>query len=202
MKAVMFSIKPNWCHKILTGYKKLEVRKRIPTIKPPFKCYIYCSDGETLYRSIRGINIALRKQHDSLRKYQIFNKRVIGEFTCDAIIPIFEISGSRTWLNLSIISDSCLSEKQIIEYAGKSKEVYGLHISNFILYDQPKSISDFALAGICRFNKKDNCTYNGYCIRAGKQTDGAGHIGRCGKWLDRPPQSWCYVEDLQYTEES
>ena len=59
-KAVLISIRPEWCQKIMAGQKTIEVRKTRPKMDPPFKCYIY--------RSVHG--------------------RVIGEFVCDEIIEI------------------------------------------------------------------------------------------------------------------
>ena len=59
-KAVLISIRPEWCRKIVDGQKTIEVRKTRPTLNPPFKCYIYkCGNG-----------------------------KVIGEFLCDEIINI------------------------------------------------------------------------------------------------------------------
>ena len=59
-KAVLISIRPEWCEKIVTGQKTIEVRKTRPKMNPPFKCYIYkCGSG-----------------------------KVIGEFVCDEIISI------------------------------------------------------------------------------------------------------------------
>lgn len=45
MKAVMISIRPEWCKKIMSGEKTVEVRKTKPNLKTPFKCYIYCTAG-------------------------------------------------------------------------------------------------------------------------------------------------------------
>nr|DAR11016.1 MAG TPA: hypothetical protein [Caudoviricetes sp.] len=60
MKAVLISIRPEWCEKIMSGQKTIEVRKTRPKMNPPFKCYIYkCGNG-----------------------------KVIGEFLCDEIINI------------------------------------------------------------------------------------------------------------------
>lgn len=57
-KAVLISIRPEWCEKIINGRKTIEVRKTRPKMNPPFKCYIYkCGNG-----------------------------KVIGEFLCDQII--------------------------------------------------------------------------------------------------------------------
>ena len=59
-KAVLISIRPKWCEKIINGQKTVEVRKTRPKLNPPFKCYIYkCGNG-----------------------------KVIGEFLCDEIINI------------------------------------------------------------------------------------------------------------------
>lgn len=59
-KAVLISIHPKWCEKIISGEKTIEVRKTRPKMNPPFKCYIYeCGNG-----------------------------KVIGEFLCDEIINI------------------------------------------------------------------------------------------------------------------
>ena len=47
--AVLISIKPEWCEKIAGGEKTIEVRKTVPKLKPPFKCYKpddFCSYGE------------------------------------------------------------------------------------------------------------------------------------------------------------
>ena len=59
-KAVLISIRPEWCEKIINGQKTIEVRKTRPKMDTPFKCYIYkCGNG-----------------------------KVIGEFLCDQIINI------------------------------------------------------------------------------------------------------------------
>ena len=51
MKCVMLSIRPQWCEKIASGKKTIEVRKSAPK-EVPFKAYIYCTsqkmDGEIL----------------------------------------------------------------------------------------------------------------------------------------------------------
>ena len=43
MKAVLISIKPNWCKLIWSGMKTVEVRKTRPKLETPFKVYIYCT---------------------------------------------------------------------------------------------------------------------------------------------------------------
>lgn len=47
-KAVLISIRPEWCQKIASGEKTIEVRKNRPKLAPPFKCYIYCTRDKHL----------------------------------------------------------------------------------------------------------------------------------------------------------
>ena len=42
-KAVLLSVRPNWCKLIWAGMKTVEVRKTCPKLETPFKVYIYCS---------------------------------------------------------------------------------------------------------------------------------------------------------------
>lgn len=49
MIAVLISIRPKWCEKIISGEKTIEVRKTRPKMNPPFKCYIYkCGNGKVI----------------------------------------------------------------------------------------------------------------------------------------------------------
>ena len=47
-KAVLISVRPEWCQKIASGEKTIEVRKNRPKLAPPFKCYIYCTRDKHL----------------------------------------------------------------------------------------------------------------------------------------------------------
>lgn len=42
-KAVLISIRPEWCDLIVRGKKTIEVRKTRPKLETPFKAYIYCT---------------------------------------------------------------------------------------------------------------------------------------------------------------
>ena len=74
-KAVLLSIRPNWCKLIWAGMKTVEVRKTCPKLETPFKVYIYCSGNSGwLMRSPKG----LRKM----------DRKVIGEFVCDEVYKV------------------------------------------------------------------------------------------------------------------
>ena len=123
MKAVMISIQPKWCDLIASGKKTIEVRKTRPKIDIPFKCYIYCSQGEALappclnnpnyaiHRTNNGtpngrkMTAEERKQSD----YLYANGKVIGEFVCDFIVD--GKAGAQEWE--CICENSNLSCKEI-----------------------------------------------------------------------------------------
>lgn len=72
-KAVLISIRPKWCEKIINGEKTIEVRKTRPKMETPFKCYIYETQGWV--------------EKDSIMVFRL-GGRVIGEFTCDRIYKL------------------------------------------------------------------------------------------------------------------
>jgi predicted transcriptional regulator len=169
MKSVLISIQPKWCELIATGKKTVEVRKTRPKIETPFKCYIYCTKGETIYlpRDIFG-NKAL-------------NGKVIGEFVCDRITE-YECS-SDGFGELATTCGTCLTYDEIINYCN-GNDLYGWHISDLVIYDKPRALSGFKRA----------CPDNVYECAMCRHSDYTGM--KCTP-ITRPPQSWCYVEGEQ-----
>ena len=150
MKAVLISIQPKWCELIAKGKKTVEVRKTRPQLATPFKVYIYCT------KHPKGL-ITVNRQNERC------NCKVIGEFVCDRI-------DYTTKDKIKAISEaSCLSVPELWDYGRKSSayDLYGWHITNLVIYEKPKELSEFVLA-----NTKHYC-----------------HV-------QRPPQSWCYVEEV------
>lgn len=173
MKAVLISINPEWCEKITSGEKTLEIRKNRPKLETPFKCYIYRTKGTVNH-------IANGKRF----KMQV-GGTVIGEFTCDAILPMsIEYSNPNSRVALKEFPGTCLSDKQIIDYLGNGVTGYVWHISDLKIYDRPKRITQFK--GMCRLKN--------WCFGC---TDWNYQMADCnGRTITRPPQSWCYVEEL------
>lgn len=172
-KAVLISIRPEWCDMIARGEKTLEVRKNRPKLETPFKCYIYRTKGTVNH-------IANGKWF----KMQV-GGTVIGEFTCDAILPMsIEYSNPNSRVALKEFPGTCLSDKQIVDYLGNGATGYGWHISDLKIYDRPKMITQFK--GMCRLKN--------WCFGC---TDWNYQMAYCnGRTITRPPQSWCYVEEL------
>lgn len=166
MKAVLMSIKPKWVDKIASGQKTIEVRKTIPKIETPFKCYIY----ETK-----------RKQVEKLDGCEITyygRGRVIGEFTCREIEPLTQYD---LLYDTNKEKKTCVTQKELFKYKGENDFLYGWHISDLKIYDKRRELSEFKRA----------CPDNVYSCAMCRHGDYTGM--KCTP-ITRPPKSWCYVE--------
>lgn len=198
-KAVLISIRPMWSQKIMSGQKTVEVRKTRPKMDTPFKCYIYCTAGRP------DLNIPI-SQERLMRDYletgsmksmncPLGNGKVIGEFTCNRVTNLF--SNSRFWLDEDDVLHTCLSAAEMRKYANGANGLYGWHISGLKIYNTPKELSEFS--PVCRYKNDDKscpsrrvaCSYQKYDCNP----DGSINLVECGRTLERPPQSWRYVEE-------
>lgn len=183
-KAVMLAIRPEWCAKIVYGEKGVEARTRLPSIPTPFKCYIYCTSVNSLplekYVKLHALTGG---------KIDVWPGKVIGEFTCDlkvALVGYPDALAHHPLFYTYAIEKACLDQQTVQAYS-HGKNLGGLHIVDLKVYDTPKKLSDFRRA--CN-HKEDCCT----CKRwDAKRYD-------CIAGLSHPPQSWCYVEDLEVLE--
>ena len=171
-KAVLISIRPEWCEKIINGQKTIEVRKTRPNMNPPFKCYIYCTAGGPY------LNIPI-SQERIMRDYletgsmkslncPLGNRKVIGEFTCNRVTNLF--SNSIFWLDEDDVLHTCLSAAEMRKYANGARGLYGWHISDLRVYDHPRDLWEFTGLRETKF-------------------------GLAPGPINRPPQSWRYVEE-------
>jgi predicted transcriptional regulator len=179
-KAVLISIRPQWCQKIASAEKTIEVRKTRPKLETPFKAYIYC----TMPDAKDPHNIL--ELHGADGKIRKANGKVVGEFTCDRIFPfnVFDNGSIQNWL-FEHMERSCLTYEELADYIGNGKTGYGWHISGLLIYNQPKGLSEFQRA-------TDPCVF---CMEriARECTD----CKKFGGNIKRPPQSWCYVEAMK-----
>lgn len=165
--AVLLSVRPKWCELIANGKKTVEVRKTKPKAEPPFKCYIYCTKPSKKYQTISGCMVLNDdelyrhptqgiKHGDSIElmlfdgdeysKDNFLNGKVIGEFVCDVIFTMsITYSDPTSRIALKEFSYTCLTDRQIIDYLGNGNQGYGWHISNLVIYDKPKELSEFGL---------------------------------------------------------
>lgn len=181
-KAVLISIRPEWVEKIANGEKTIEVRKTQPKLETPFKCYIYCTNKRPflvwgdVFRGdwvMEFTRLSGYGRAEADRTWDVFNGHVAGEFTCnrvDAIAPATEPYG------IYNVDDDFVAQTRLVDGAlwdyGKGATLYGWHISKLQIYDSPKQLSEFTWLRTKRDSMK---LYT----------------------LERPPQSWCYVEELK-----
>ena len=104
------------------------------------------------------------------------NRKVIGEFTCDAITRVnlcgfWDDSGKQLDNRLK---ETCLTSKEFCDYLGE-KVGYGWHISNLKVYDTPRELREFTGLRETRFGAEPAP-------------------------ITRPPQSWCYVEEQTWKD--
>lgn len=184
MKSVLISIQPKWCELITSGKKTVEVRKTRPKLETPFKVYIYCTYGQLLAytpqwtnEKIRNIRLVTRETMSGRGNFNIhcpyLNGKVIGEFVCEEITDMRDLSGD------DLKNKCCMSSDEWIAYTDKHKgNVYGWHISDLNIYDKPKELDWFRKANGCNPTKTDFCNGCHNCE------------------IKRPPQSWCYVSSF------
>lgn len=187
MKSVLLSIKPKYCELIAGGIKTIEVRKTKPKLDTPFKCYIYETKTKDFY---------------SVLHKKIIGK-VIGEFICNKVdnyddntIHCFSHEDYIGWNDFDL--DRCCIHPQDFEEYANGKWLYGWHISNLKIYDTPKELSGFIpnctelQNGECMDFKNTSCV----CQEKDYNPDGMVNVCKCINRMYRPPQSWCYVEEV------
>lgn len=188
MQAVLISIQPKWVELIASGKKTVEVRKTKPKLEMPFKCYIYCTNG----------NGTLNDTLMSSDRRFVLNQKVIGEFVCDRIITAE--CGSYYKIPMEI---SQVGADYLLDYADE-KTIYGWHISDLVIYDKPRKLGEFytidnEAVQKCeyRFQSYYNFTDTGYIKNGYACSYKDQWCDKCKtKPLTRPPQSWMYVEEL------
>ena len=199
-KAVLISIRPKWCEKIISGEKTIEVRKNRPKLETPFKAYIYCTTGRP------DLNIPIsqeRLMQDYLSTGSMKslncprgNGKVIGEFTCDRIYNIdkdgvdfiFTPTPNGYAVYKKAAEKRCglcaaMTDDELHSYLGHFQG-FGWHISDLKIYDTPRKLSEFK--GLCKV-ESDCCACPHYNYSK---------MDCDGRTINRPPQSWCYVEVL------
>ena len=173
MKSILISIKPKWCELIANGKKTIEVRKTRPKCDTPFKCYIYCTKDKSIL-----FWTGKRYAYADDRSHNLFdvcgNGKVIGEFVCRNMTCMqadIDSQGEKHLYNTVFIENRmCLTDEELFNYIydGKRNIGWAWSISDLVIYDKPKSIKEFYHYGVKR-----------------------------GAKVTRPPQSWCYVKEVE-----
>ena len=194
-KAVLISIRPRWCEKIVNGNKTIEVRKTRPKLERPFKCYIYCTKDKHLAFMQNRFGTKLIACIDTETAIPVGgavgNGKIIGEFTCDWIYELetkahggsYYVKNEDQPTTNFIARQACLDLKDMHDYLHAQKG-YGWHISDLRIYDAPRELSEFRRA----------CPNSWYCESCAMYRENNGTCGNESLQLKHAPQSWCYVE--------
>ena len=201
-KAVLISIRPDWCKKILRREKTVEVRKTRPKLETPFKVYIYCT--KTAEGWLRTVPV---------QGWQRLDGFVIGEFTCYEIdtirrmgidnnfdycyLSLNEFGNDDIAIEIRDIKKSRIPKSELNSYARSAPELFAWHISDMKVYDVPRSLDEFSRFGFWGINGTGFC--GNYSCENYEPPDSCMTPPTCkinGCFVCRPPQSWCYVEEL------
>ena len=184
MKTVLMSIHPKWCKLIFSGEKTIEVRKTAPKLETPFTVYVYQTK----------IKFKVKNWQENFQSI-VFTPnggveegsgKVIGSFVCNSATccQAYYGEGGEKHLTNTFGIDlkrACLTEDELFNYIiGKHGEIgtgWLWHITAPKLYDKPKELGEFGnykTEWIQWYHSDDKV----FCP------------------LTRPPQSWCYVEEL------
>lgn len=169
MKGVLMSIRPEWCELIASGKKTVEIRKTIPRkfVHDGFYGGYVVEPFKVYIYETQGYSATPQVFEDGTTIFRGRGK-VIGEFVCDRIRPEPEVADGLVDICLGM--QSCVDPVDILKYAN-GKMVYSWHISDLIFYDKPKELSEFTRLRETKFGYEP-------------------------LEITKPPQSWCYVEEV------
>lgn len=191
MKSVLISIQPKWCELFASGKKTVEVRKTRPKIEAPFKVYIYMTKA---YDTLFG--------NGKPKKLCVDGGKVIGEFVCDSMTSLKADNVIQAYYNNT--KETCLTDKEIMQYANNGK-LYYWHISDLVIYDKPRELREFRVIDNESVQKCEHREQTYYAFTDTGYIKNGMYCRAKDDWctkcktkpLKRPPQSWCYVEEVQ-----
>ena len=174
MKSVLISIKPKWCELIAKGRKTIEVRKNKPKLEAPFKCYIYCTQEKYKNKYLHTSN-----QKGRLLFWHCKNDCEIICQPQDTSYTAYSCCGKVIG---EFVCDYILPIS--IKYSDPSSRIALKEFPYTCLTD--KEIIDYL------GNGKQGC---GWHISKLVIYDKPKELSEL--MMTRPPQSWCYVEELK-----
>lgn len=177
MRDILISLKPYYYYLIGENIKKVEVRKSYPKAEDWSKrAWFYMSRDEKSFAKI---------PKEFQEKYRKHFGKVGMRFVCDRVIGTctWRLKGEtglcakRTEEETNLPNNACLTLEEIEKYAGsRGREIYGWHITDLVVYDEPRELSDFLL----------------YNVRT--YIDDESGLPMPTHEIDRPFQSWGYVK--------
>lgn len=173
---ILASIKPYYYYLIAERKKKIEVRKSALKNLPQDIAFYMSKDEKSFAKIPKEFQEKYRKHFGKVGMRVVCNK--VDEYTFSSYEAEYRVNHLEQ-------NAMCLNQPELIRY-GKGKTLYGWHISDLKIYDKPKELSEFYIP--CKKPSCRMCDWE-------REYD----VCACGykKPITRPPQSWCYVEELE-----
>ena len=187
MKSILISIKPKYVADILNGKKTIEIRKTCPEVFKHLKPYEGCSIDVYIYCTKDNHQLVKPKDYD---KYLLFTKgavdysnektlngKIVAKFTLNKVDKLekrhlFDAPFLSEYIyrdnetSYSFERKTQLTEEELCKYL-KGQNGYAWHISNLVIFDEPKELSEFIQSKRKNYEEPQ---------------------------VQKAPQSWCYVE--------
>ena len=184
MKAIMISIKPKWCAKIMNGEKTIELRKTMPKCDLPIDVYIYCTKEKWKTKPLLSGDIVIKPNADPLNKHNVrlLNGKVVAKFTLNKVNKHHILPTERilpfNWNVEQKLKQLCLTKEEVMAYGnGEDYQAFLWHISNLEIFDKPKELSEFKHTTHYR-------RYGSFRVEIEEQIVP----------LTKAPQNYCYIE--------
>lgn len=177
---ILASLKPYYYYLIGERKKTIEVRKSALKNLPQDIVFYMSKDEKSFAKIPKEFQEKYRKHFGKVGLAIVCDK--ITRYNCDKAFDEYFIAG---YIGAYMpLKEMCLTNKDLIEY-GKGRPLYGWHISDLKIYDKPKPIMQFYKPCPIKIKNCPVCelysTYTGCCMNN----------------IDRPPQSYMFVEELK-----
>lgn len=169
MKSIMLSTNPEWVAKIMNGEKEDEIRKTKPNCELPIDVLMYVTKEKPYITQQSNYQFTIR---DTKEYTNLVNGKVVAKFTLEKISPVVmqkgvdDGYGNNGFLGYALCGNcfdwkveekACLTEDELFKYLNgikrpliipkdyKCRRGYAWHISNLVIFDKPKELSEFGL---------------------------------------------------------
>lgn len=202
MRDILVSLKPYYYYLIGEGIKPVEVRKSYPKADDWSKSgWFYMSRDEKSFAKIP------KKFQDKYRKH--FGK-VGMRFVCPKISHWWWSSydgyfndGGEYNITDEELKSTCLTYSEFEKY-GDTKILYGLKLTDLVVYDEPRELSEFAKPAKTAYDDDGYLLCDG-CEFANWNIERVCTIDFCPeRMITRPPQSWqfCVATEPRQTADN
>ena len=190
MKSIMISIQPQWVSKILNKEKLVEIIKTKPKCELPCKVYIYRTKGKKLYKCVSNFD------------EDLLNGKVVAEFTLNKVDTLERdlndwLPKNRYDVSNELLKNINLNQNELWNY-GQGKTLYAWYIDDLKIYDKPKELSEFSHYIPNNKCPKKECGIDCEdCMSYDSEHETCLDLYYLYRQIKIPPQSWCYVEEIE-----